>query len=126
MKELLFVGIGGALGAVARHALSGKVSSVINHPFPHGTLLVNSIGALALGFLIGTLDAKIVPESLRPLVGSGFLGAFTTFSTLSVETMALLRTDQWKLGILNVFLHLAIGLTCAIVGLISAEKLFGQ
>ena len=126
MKELLFVGIGGALGAVARHSLSGKISTIMNHPFPHGTLLVNSLGALALGFLIGTLDAKIIPESLRPLVGSGFLGAFTTFSTLSVETMSLLRTDQWRLGVLNIFLHLVIGLTFAIVGLLSAEKLFAQ
>lgn len=126
MNEFLFVGFGGAAGAIARYALSSKISAASNYAFPLGTLVVNSLGALAFGFLIGLLNAKIVPESLRPLIGIGFLGAFTTFSTLSVETMQLLRSEHWKLGLLNLVLHVVIGLTLAVIGLISAEKLFAH
>jgi CrcB protein len=92
---LLVIGLGGALGAVSRYAASGWVQTLTGSFFPWGTVAVNVAGSLALGFVMVWLQSTTSSAELRDLVTVGFLGSFTTFSTFSYETVAMLRDGEW-------------------------------
>jgi CrcB protein len=92
---LLAVGIGGAAGAVSRYAATGWIQSLSSGFFPWGTLAVNVVGSLTLGFVLVWLQATVTSAELRELVTIGFLGSFTTFSTFSYETVAMVRDGEW-------------------------------
>lgn len=87
---LVPIALGGALGATARWLLSEWIHLKVGLQFPWGTLAVNLLGCLLLGFAYGLFEAVDVPPVLRPGITVGFLGAFTTFSTFSYETLLLL------------------------------------
>ena len=92
---LCWIAAGGALGAVARF---GVVSGAdrLGVPFPWGTLVVNASGALLIGLVLGTLaEHTRFDEVVRPFFVVGVLGAFTTFSAFSMETLLLLEDDRW-------------------------------
>lgn len=97
-----YIALGGLLGTVTRYALQGWVQTrVEGATFPVGTLAINVLGSLVLGFLIryGTGSTVFSPE-LRGGLTIGFCGAFTTMSTFSYETMALLSDGQlWRAGL---------------------------
>ena len=99
---LAYIALGGILGTVARYALQGWVQTRVGATtFPLGTLTINLIGSLALGFVIryATGSTVISPE-MRGALTIGFCGAFTTMSTFSYETMTLLRDSQhWYAGL---------------------------
>lgn len=92
---LAYVALGGALGALARYGISGWVYDRMGENFPWGTLAVNLVGCLALGLVIRWLQVSAVAPEVRPFLTIGVLGAFTTFSTFSYETVALLQEGQW-------------------------------
>lgn len=115
----VYVAVGGAAGAVARYGLGGWIQDRAGFGFPWGTLVVNVLGCLLIGFAIRYLEATRLPAELRALVGVGFLGAFTTFSTFSYETVGLLEEGAWGraaayslgsllLGIVAVYLGVSI------------------
>jgi len=83
------------MGAVLRYVTSGWVQTVSGGFFPWGTLTVNVLGSLALGFLMVWLQSTASSAEIRDLVTVGFLGSFTTFSTFSYETSAMLRDGEW-------------------------------
>ena len=92
MTQLLMVGTGGAIGAIGRYLLSTWVYSLTGRAFPWGTLAVNLLGSLLMGFLsVWLLERMTVSTEMRALLMVGFLGAFTTFSTFSIETLLLLE-----------------------------------
>lgn len=92
MIQLLMVGAGGALGAIGRYLLSTWVYSLAGRAFPWGTLAVNLLGSLLIGFLsVWLLERVTLSVEMRALLMVGFLGAFTTFSTFSLETLVLLE-----------------------------------
>jgi CrcB protein len=96
---LLVVAVGGALGAVSRYVTTGWVQDLSGDFFPWGTLAVNVLGSLALGFALVWLQASVASAEARQFVAIGFLGSFTTFSTFSYESVALLRDgDWWRAG----------------------------
>lgn len=103
----LYIALGGATGACMRYFVSQLVFQWFGKGFPFGTLLVNVIGSFSLGFLYSLLEQGQMEAVLwRTTLGIGFLGAFTTFSTFSVDTLYLLQQGLWIKGIANIFLNM--------------------
>ena len=108
--------IGGGLGAVARYLVSGGIATRSRSPFPIGTLVVNVLGSLLLGALVGLAMAGRAPDSSLVWAGSGFLGAFTTFSTFTYETLQLLEDRAWSYALWNLVLSGPLSFAAAAVG----------
>lgn len=88
---VLLVVVAGGLGAVARFVVDGAIWARSALAFPLGTLVINITGSLLLGLLTGLTMAHLLPDSVRLVVGTGFLGGYTTFSTASVQTVGLVQ-----------------------------------
>ena len=96
---LFVVGLGGALGAIARYLATDWIRQWLGDAFPWGTMAVNVLGSFALGFVFVWLQSIAPSTQLRQFVAIGFLGSFTTFSTFSYETVALARAGEaWRAG----------------------------
>ncbi|MCA8929992.1 MAG: fluoride efflux transporter CrcB [Alphaproteobacteria bacterium] len=96
MKMVLFVAAGGALGAMARYGTVVAVGRLTGIGFPWGTVTVNLVGSLVLGLLIGALAHGLhLSQEMRGMVVVGFLGAFTTFSTFSLDAVTLMERGTW-------------------------------
>ena len=108
------VAVGGALGAAARYLVSVAMAS--GSGFPWGTLLVNVLGAFALAALMGAVVERRPTSLLRPFLGVGVLGGFTTFSTLSLEAIGLWNRGEHGLAAAYVCASVAGGLTAAAAG----------
>ncbi len=122
----LVVMVGGALGALGRYAVSGWIARLSRQsPFPYGTLAVNVGGALVLGFLMAaTTTGRLgLSQNLRVLLSVGVLGAFTTFSTFSYETVEAARSGDLRGALLNVVVSLTLGLAACWLGLKLGERL---
>jgi CrcB protein len=112
------IAMAGALGALARYGLEGWISER-GGAFPWGTFVVNMSGAFVLGFLFTVLTERVaVAPWLRSTVAIGFLGAYTTFSTLSLETLRLLENGAYVLGIVNGLGSLTGGLLAVYAGVV--------
>ncbi len=99
----MLVAIGGVAGCLARYWLSGAVQRLSDHGFPSGTLAVNVLGSLVIGLVMAlSLERGVVDEDVRILLTTGFCGGFTTMSTFSYETLALLRDGERALALGNV------------------------
>lgn len=114
---LLEVGAGGMLGAPTRYVLDQFVSTKTEGAFPWGTFVVNLTGALLLGFVVGlSVDHHLGPGPVA-LIGTGFCGAYTTFSTFTYETISLVAQGRHRSALYNVGGSLALGLLGAGAGL---------
>lgn len=107
---LLLVLAGGAVGAPLRYVTDRLVQKRHDQVFPWGTLVVNVAGSFLLGALLGTAGAGLLPPWVAPLVGVGFCGALTTFSTFSFETLRLLEESALVEAGLNVVVTLLAGI----------------
>ena len=119
---LLYVALGGAAGAVARYGLGGWVQGLAGFGFPWGTLVVNLVGSLLIGFAVRYLEAVHLAPDLRALVTIGLLGAFTTFSTFTLETVTLLEDGAWGRAGAYAFGSLFLGLAAVYVGMTVAGQ----
>jgi CrcB protein len=108
---VLAVGLVGGLGAIARFALDGAVTARLGRQLPFGTLAVNLSGAFALGVLAATLSGNAYR-----IAGTGFFGAYTTFSTWMFESHRLGEDGRLRAGALNIAISLALGLTASWLG----------
>ena len=101
--QLILIGVGGFIGTILRYLLSGIPYKFLNTSFPYGTLLVNFIGALLIGYFMEfSLTRSYISDTTRIFVTIGILGGFTTFSTFSYETIALLRAGNYMYATFNV------------------------
>ena len=115
---LVLVGLGGFLGAVARYLVDGWIAERAGATFPFGTLLVNLSGAFLLGLLYAlTVERGLLPEAIRPPVFIGFIGAYTTFSTLALESWRLIESGSYGLGIANLVGSIVLGIVAVVAGL---------
>lgn len=116
MSALLVVGVGGALGAVARYLASGWVQEMAGGFFPWGTFAVNATGSLLLGFVMVWLQGAVASPETRTFITIGFLGSFTTFSTFSFEATAMLRDGEWLRAGGYMLGSVSLGLVAVLVG----------
>ena len=126
MHDVLLVGAGGFLGAAARYLVGGWVHRFATPAFPWGTLVVNVSGCLLLGMLMGTLETRAgVGPSWRLFAGIGVLGGYTTFSTLSYETVELMRRGQPWQALANGAGSLVAGCLAVVLGVALVRWLLG-
>ncbi len=126
MKELVFLGLAGALGALSRYGLSCAAVRVLGSDFPYGTLLVNILGCLGLGLLMHIgLTTDIIPRSLGVVLSVGFLGSFTTFSMFSYETVRYIQNGAWFSVAGNISANVVLGILATIAGLSIGQVIFG-
>jgi len=126
LLNIVAVGILGAFGAITRFTLSNWASKFEMGGIPAGTLLVNAVGSLLLGIIIGaTILSEGLSERTRLALTAGFLGSFTTFSTFSVETVQLFDQGRMGAAFTNVIAQITIGLVMAAVGFWGARVAIG-
>lgn len=111
---LIYIAIGGFFGAMTRFALQQWIQKKCSAHFPIDTLLINLVGSFLLGIIIGGNIGGIKGESL---LGIGFMGAFTTYSTFSLDSILLWQTKQWKKFFLYIGISYGLGLLLAFLGL---------
>lgn len=118
METILGVAVAGALGALARYGLGGWLAVRFGGGFPWETLVINVSGSLILGFVFVALTERLaVSTALRTSLTIGFLGAYTTFSTFSLETLRLVEVGAVWLAVLNVLASVAAGLVAVWLGM---------
>lgn len=122
MRLLLAVGLGGFLGAIARHLLGGWIQGLAGGKFPWGVLAANVLGCLAIGYLTGVAARSAgMPEHWRLFLVTGVLGALTTFSTFGLDTVQLAKGDLPMLALANVAANLILSLGAVTAGLALAR-----
>ena len=109
--------VAGALGAVLRFAVDHTVQRRAHSGFPLGTLVVNVTGAFVLGILVGSADHNGLSTAWATVLGTGLIGAYTTFSTFTFDTVRLLENGEWGACVTNVLGSFCAGLFAAGLGL---------
>ena len=118
MYKIFLVGIGGFIGAALRYGIGGYIHNITrNIPFYYSTLTVNILGCFLIGVLTQIFEKKInIPDDVRLLLIVGVLGAFTTYSAFGNDTISLLREQRMILSLMNIGLHIFLGLTAIMAG----------
>ncbi|MEA2714222.1 MAG: fluoride exporter [Gemmatimonadales bacterium] len=120
---LLYVALGSAIGGVSRYLLGGLVQRMLDTTFPAGTLLVNITGSFLLGAIIRyALDTPSLTPEVRAFLTIGFCGGYTTFSTFSYETMALLEDGEWARAGVYITASVILSLIATFLGLALARQ----
>ena len=118
------VALGGALGSVSRFLLGPALQRALNATFPIGTLLINILGSLILGFVMRlAIEGVNVSPEARAFIAVGFCGGFTTFSTFSYETIRLLEDGEGWRAASYVLASVLLSLAAAFIGLVAAREL---
>jgi fluoride exporter len=124
MRTAVAIALAGAAGALARYGLEGLVSRRATGAFPWGTFTINTSGAFVLGFVFTVMTEQLTTAPwLRAALTIGFLGAYTTFSTLSLETYRLLEDGALGIAAANALGSLAAGLGAVYLGVVAGRAL---
>lgn len=122
MKTIIYVATGGSIGSLLRFLLTGYVYQWLGRGFPWGTLVVNVIGSLLMGFLFFMFTERVmINADLRSAILIGGLGAFSTFSTFSIETLNLIESGATILALANVLLSVILCVCAVWVGMFLAR-----
>jgi len=117
LHKLAWLAVAGGAGTLLRYWVGGVVPRFCGESFPWGTLVINALGCLLFG-LVSTLTEErlIISGETRQILLTGFMGAFTTFSTFAFETGEFMRDAQWWAAIVNLLAQNGLGLLCLFVG----------
>jgi len=117
--KYLWIGVAGAAGALSRYGLGLVVKGLAGPGFPAGTLLINVTGSLLIGLVAGLgSDRGPIPPAWRVPVATGFIGAYTTFSTWTVDSVQLLESGRGGAALTNVVVSVVAGAVAVWVGLL--------
>jgi len=118
MSKFILVFVAGGLGALARFGIGGFIHHWYQGAFPLGTFVINIAGCLLFGFIWSLAeDRAIISVEHRAIILTGFVGAFTTFSTFAFETTGLMRDSEWVMAIGNILGQITLGFLAVTVGL---------
>ncbi|MEZ5672106.1 MAG: fluoride efflux transporter CrcB [Thiotrichaceae bacterium] len=123
MLQLAGIALGGALGSILRFLLSNRVYQWLGRDFPYGTLSVNILGCLFMGFLFVFMTERVVGVEIRAAILVGFLGGLTTFSSFSMETMLLLQQSAYLKALLNMLFSVVLCLIATWLGMVLARQI---
>jgi fluoride exporter len=123
MLDLLLVTLGGALGSLARYGVGLGVAQLFGSTFPLGTVLINISGSFVLGVLVSLSGSMAISSGTRLFLATGFCGAYTTFSTFSVETLNLMEKGSYGLALVYLLGNLVGGVLAAWAGFVLARAL---
>lgn len=119
IRNLLLVAVGGSLGSVLRYLVSVFTERWVRMSFPIGTFIVNILGCLLIGFLVGWFDkSKVINNDLRWLLITGFCGGFTTFSAFGYENIRLMQSGNTSWALIYILSSLIIGLLAVWLGIL--------
>lgn len=124
IHEILLVGCGGMLGALARHGIGMATSRVFESNLPLGTLIANVLGCFLMGLLIGSGTAD-ENQKMKLLLGVGFMGSLTTFSTFGAETIHHASNSHWSIPTGNLLANLVLGFAAVFIGIVLGRRVFG-
>ena len=122
---LLSVALGGSIGAVLRFVISGWIQKASGSLFPFGTLGVNILGSFVIGFLFLYFQHINLSLHQKAILVTGLLGALTTFSTFSWETLFMLQHGEWSKALLNILINVIFSITATFVGILLFKKIYG-
>ena len=124
MQKIIIVGFGGFVGASFRYIFSGLFVKYVSQTYPYGTLFVNILGALLIGFIMEiSIDFNYITPTMRLLLTTGMLGGLTTFSTFSYETISMMTKGSYFMGTVNVVLNVSLSLFAVVTGRYLAQLL---
>lgn len=125
MTKILAIAIGGSLGALSRYWVVGVISTLFERTFPFGTLVVNILGSLLIGVLYVLIVEKLdIAAEWHALLMVGFVGAFTTFSTFSLETLVLIQDGRLIAAMTYIISSVVICLLAVMAGMQMTKYLF--
>jgi CrcB protein len=125
MKTWLVIGLGGALGSMARHGVGIVVSRTMGTVVPHATAIVNVVGCFVIGALAGAVAGGFLHlgQTSRALIFVGVLGGFTTFSSLGLDTLTLVRGGALSTAVVNVAIQFGAGISAVFLGFWMARSI---
>jgi fluoride exporter len=115
---VVWVALAGAAGALVRFGVHAAVQSRTTSRFPYGTVVVNITGSFVLGLIVGFVTYQGMDADVRTIAGTGFLGAYTTFSSYAYDTWGLLEDGAPRAALVNAVGSIALGLVAATVGFV--------
>lgn len=125
MINTLLIFFGAGVGGVFRYWISNGVYLFLGRQFPYGTLVVNATGSFFMGLLFALILERFdgIGPQLRSLLLIGFLGGYTTFSSFSIETLALFESGEWVSATLNIFISVTLCLALTWLGILGGRQL---
>ncbi len=125
MAAFLLVGIGGAVGSMARHGVNVLVNRTLGSTLPHATAIVNILGCAIIGLLAGLVATQqmILSPDRRALIFVGVMGGFTTFSSLGLDTLTLVQEGRMGQAFGNIALQIGVGLAAVFAGYAAAVSM---
>jgi len=122
---ILAIGVGGFFGAILRFLISSYIQKLTHSIFPFGTLGVNILGSFIIGFLFLYFQYVNISLTQKAIFVTGLLGALTTFSTFSWETLFLIQEGLFGKAILNILLNITLSLGATLLGVVLFKKIYG-